>query len=102
MSAAREQDTRQPNHGQIELLQRTMFRILDELQAVRRSLEEPAERQRILNDPPDVHGSSHRTSGLLGPVDPLMVLGGVTFGVLIGGVIVLVIRGLLLANGLRV
>jgi hypothetical protein len=31
-----------------------------------------------------------------------VVLGGVTFGVLIGGVIVLVIRGLLLANGLRV
>jgi len=102
MSAAGEQDTRHPNYGQIDLLQLTMFRILDELQAVRRSLEEPAQRRRILDGPPDVQGASHRTSGLIGPVDPLTVLGSMTFGVLIGGLIILAVRGLLLANGLRV
>jgi hypothetical protein len=102
MSAARERDTKQPNHGQIDLLQLTMFRILDELQAVRRSLEQPAKGRQIFNDAPDLHVSSHRTSGLVGPVSPLVVLGGVTFGVIIGGVIILVVRGLLLANGLRV
>ncbi len=46
MGAAKNRDTGPPQYGQIDLIGLTLFRILEELVAVRKLLEDPPGRRR--------------------------------------------------------